>query len=162
MQYTNTFLILIRSTIATLKPFRVNTISNFFFSSHQSSLPVGYSKTVDMSVNCFPSFKHEVHSWRFLSSISCSQSATIMRRSDLYLTIGSRKGLRFKSNQSVAETADLEAFIGLTKQFWDSNGLKRGKTSWIVVAVTLCDAWLSYCWGGVTNVLVIRCGGLVT
>ena len=55
-----------------------------------------------------------------------------MRRSDLYLTTRSRKGLRFESNQSVAETADLEAFIGLTKQFWDSNGggLKRGKTSW--------------------------------
>ena len=33
-----------------------------------------------------------------------------MRRSDLYLTIGSRKGLRFKSNQSVAEAADLGGF----------------------------------------------------
>ena len=90
-----------------------------------------------------------------------------MRRSDLYLTIGSRKGLRFKSNQSVAEAADLGGFYWsyeaeLGQQRWLLLGLKRGKTSWIVVAVTLCDAWLSYCWGGVTNVLVIRCGDLVT
>ena len=51
-----------------------------------------------------------------------------MRRSDLYLTTRLRKGLRFKSNQSVAEAADLGGF------YW-SYEAELGQQRWLLLSL---------------------------